>query len=178
MDPSVRVRPVTPADAQTYFALRLSGLEESPTAFGRGAEEYRHEPLEDVAAGLEELPGERVTLGAWRGAELLGMITLVRQPADRPRLRHKGNVYGVYVSPGARGLGVGSGLMLALIAWARGCPGLLQLHLGVSVTQDGARRLYTRHGFRVWGLEPRALRIDGQDIDEEHLCLTLDADPA
>lgn len=106
------------------------------------------------------------------------MVTLVRQPAERPRLRHKGNVYGVYVAPAARGLGVGSGLLLALIAWARGCPGLLQLHLSVSVTQEAARRLYARHGFRVYGLEPRALRIEGRDIDEEHLCLMLDADPA
>jgi len=131
-----------------------------------------------VAAGLEERPGERVTLGVWRGAELLGMITLVRQPSERPRLHHKADVHGVYVAPAARGLGVGSGLLLALIAWARGVPGLLQLHLGVSVTQDAARRLYHRHGFRVWGLEPRALRIEGRYIDEEHLCLMLDADPA
>lgn len=35
MDPSVRVRSLTPADAASYFALRLSGLGESPTASWR-----------------------------------------------------------------------------------------------------------------------------------------------
>jgi len=160
-----RFRPLTVADAPAYFALRLSGLEESPLAFGRSAAEYRQELLEKVAASLGELDGERVTIGAVQGDALLGAMTLVRNAALKQR--HKADIYAVYVAPSARGQRVGDRLLTALLAWAARVPGLMQVHLSVSVTQTAARRLYAAHGFCVYGLEPRALRVDGQDVDEE-----------
>jgi ribosomal protein S18 acetylase RimI-like enzyme len=159
------VRPLSAADAPTYFAFRLAGLAESPLAFGRSAEEYRHEPLETVAAGLDEIAGERVTLGAFLGDELVGAMTVVRE--STLKRRHKGNIYAVYVAPAARGQRVGETLLSALLHWAEAVPGLEQLHLAVSVTQEAARRLYLRQGFQVYGLEPKALRVNGVDVDDE-----------
>jgi ribosomal protein S18 acetylase RimI-like enzyme len=156
---------LTAADAPAYFAFRLAGLAEAPLAFGRSAEEYRHEPLETVASGLGEIAGERVTLGAFQGHELVGAMTAVRE--STLKRRHKGNVYAVYVSPAARGQRVGETLLSALLHWAEAVPGLEQLHLAVSVTQEAARRLYLRHGFQVYGLEPKALRVNGVDVDDE-----------
>ncbi len=165
------VRPLTATDAREYFAFRLGGLEQSPLAFGRSAEEYRLEPAESVAAALHERPGEAVTLGAFVGGCLAGAVTVVRNPALKGR--HKANVYAVYVAPSARGQRLGDLLLAALIDWAR-IAGIGQLHLTVSVTQNAARTLYLRHGFVVYGLEPRAMRIGGQDVDEELMVKFLD----
>ena len=174
LDPvsELNIRPLSAGDAAAYFVFRLSGLEESPLAFGRSAEEYRRESLEAVAARLGEVSGERVTLGAFLEGELVGAMTLMRNPSLKQR--HKANIYAVHVAPAARGQRVGERLLAALMAWARAVPGLLQLQLGVSVTQTAARRLYAAQGFTVYGLERRALRLNGQDVDEEHMVCFLD----
>ena len=127
-----------------------------------------------MAAGLGEVAGERVTLGALLEGELVGAVTLARNPALKQR--HKASIYAVYVAPAARGQQVGERLLAALMSWARAVPGLLQVHLGVSVTQTAARRLYAAQGFTVYGLERRALRVNGQDVDEEHMVCFLDGE--
>ena len=170
--PALDIRPLNAEDAERYFLLRLSGLEESPLAFGRGADEYRRESLEAVAAGLNEVAGERVTLGAFLEGELVGAMMLTHNLSLKQR--HKASIYAVYIAPAARGQRVGERLLAALLAWARAVPGLLQLQLGVSVTQTAARGLYAAQGFTVYGLERRALRVNGQDVDEEHMVCFLD----
>ena len=172
--PALNIRPLTAQDAAPYFSFLLAGLEESPLAFGRSAEEYRRERLEAVAAGLNEIVGERVTLGAFLEGELVGAMTLTRDPALKQR--HKASIYAVYVAPAARGQRVGERLLTTLMDWARAVPGLLQVQLSVSVTQTAARRLYASHRFTVYGLERRALRVNGQDADEEHMVCFLDGE--
>lgn len=56
----------------------------------------------------------------------------------------------VWVSPEARGEGVGDSLVLALIAWARE-HGYTQLLLWVADGNTHAEALYERHGFRRTG---------------------------
>ena len=146
-------------------------MEESPLAFGRSAEEYRLESTESVAAALQERPCEAVTFGAFLDGELVGARTVIRNPALKQR--HKANIFAVYVAPEARGQRLGDRLLEALIAWAHAA-GAEQLHLTVSVTQSSARHLYLRHAFVVYGLEPRAMRVNGQDVDEELMVRFLD----
>ncbi|GGR32351.1 GNAT family N-acetyltransferase [Deinococcus ruber] len=167
------LRPLTADDAAAYFPLRLRGLEESPLAFGRSAEEYRQETPESVAAALEPLEHERVTFGAFVEGALVGSMTLVRQSGHKQR--HKAMLYAVYVAPETRGQRVGSQLLEALLKWAGKVPGLRQIQLAVSVPQDAAYQLYLRHGFTVYGLEPRALHVGGQDVDEYLMVRVLDS---
>ena len=47
--------------------------------------------------------------------------------------------------------------------------------LSVSDAAPGARCLYERYGFEVWGTEPDTLRHDGHRVDEVHLALRFDA---
>ena len=99
-------------------------------------------------------------------------MTLVRDSGLKTR--HKAVLVAVYVAPAARGQRVGAELLAALLDWGGTVPGLLQVRLSVSVTQLAARRLYTAQGFRVYGLEPRALRVNGQDVDDELMVRFLD----
>jgi ribosomal protein S18 acetylase RimI-like enzyme len=64
----------------------------------------------------------------------------------------------MYVAPRARGRGVGTALLSALIEHASGI--VEQLRLGVVDTNIAAIRLYQKHGFEIYGTEMRALKSE------------------
>ncbi|MDO4263082.1 MAG: GNAT family N-acetyltransferase [Deinococcus sp.] len=164
------LRPLTPADAEAYRAARLQMLREAPAAFLTTAEEFAERPLDAVAERLRPDP-ENVTFGAWDGKELIGVCTLVRE--QRPRLRHRAEVFGMGVLARAQGQGVGRALLTAATAYARELPGVQSVHLFVMETQAPARRLYESLGFRVWGTEPHAMCIGGQLLRAHGMWLDL-----
>jgi RimJ/RimL family protein N-acetyltransferase len=63
--------------------------------------------------------------------------------------------------------------MTAILECAREMTGLRQIQLSVAATQESARHLYVELGFRSFGVEPQALQVDGEFIDEEHFYLPL-----
>jgi RimJ/RimL family protein N-acetyltransferase len=79
----------------------------------------------------------------------------------------------MYVVPGHRRQGIAADLLQAALRHARLLPGVSWVHLSVSSAAPGARRLYERTGFEVWGTEPEALRHDGQSVVEHHMALHL-----
>ena len=88
-------------------------------------------------------------------------------PLEGRKERHKGRVWGVYVTPAARGQGVGKAMLIRILARARGYPGLEQVSLSVAVTQETARKLYDALGFQVYGYERRSLKVGDTYVDEE-----------
>ncbi len=167
---SLELRPLGPDDAEVYRTLRLEALERDPRAFGRSLEEYRKEPLETVRIRFES--PDATTLGAFVDSELVGMASLVRRSGQKER--HKADIYGVYVTKSARGRGFSRALLTGLLEKAREMPGLEQVMISVSVTQHAARGLYASLGFVRYGLEPRALKVDDEYVDEEHMILMLE----
>jgi ribosomal protein S18 acetylase RimI-like enzyme len=161
------IRPLTEADAGRYWPLRLRALREEVEAFGSSYEEQSDRTQDVVVARLrEQTSGDSFVLGALLGDELVGIVAFARESALK--MRHKADVYQVYVAPEARGLGLGRQLMEALLARARETPGVEQVLLAVSTTQEAARTLYAAVGFEPYGLERRALRLpDGKALDEE-----------
>src|SRR5262249_47283101 len=108
--------------------------------------------------------------GAFEGVSMIAMAGFFRE--IRSKRRHKGTVWGVYVTPPHRRTHVGRAVMVALLNDARTLPGLRNVYL--SVTADSpARRLYLSVGFRPFGIEPGALGVDGRYLDEEHMILEL-----
>ena len=84
----------------------------------------------------------------------------------------RGSIYMALPLPPRR-RGAGSRLLQAAIGQARSWPGVTQVHLSVSTVANEARRIYEGHGFRVWGVEPRALCWEGLAADEIHMILAL-----
>lgn len=166
----VHVRALTPPDGPLYRELRLAALQESPTAFASSFEEEEPRPAEHFAERLAGKDRSRV-LGAFVEGRLVGMVGLYWQP--RPKLSHKAHVWGVFVRPEARGLGCGRALFEELIRYARSLEGVRYLHLGVSVGNVPATRLYEAFGFQSYGVEPVALVVDGEDFDEALMALKL-----
>ena len=160
------VRLLGPADATLYRALRLRALREHPDAFTSAYAEDRDQPLEAAAQRL----AAHAFWGAYRHAELYGFVGLEREL--RAKNRHKATVMGMYVVPEVWGQGVGRALLQALLRHAR-ANGLESLVLTVTQGNTRAQRLYETAGFRSFGVEPDAIRVEGRSFAKTHMHLDL-----
>ena len=164
------IRELTIEDGAITWQLRLQALQDNPEAFGGTYEETIARGFDNY---IQRLRGanDSFWLGAFEQEQLLGMVGFFREEGLKDR--HKGFIIGMYVTPEARSKGAGKALLIEAIAHARKIPDLDQLHLAVVVTNVAARNLYRSLGFEVYGIEPRALKQDGQYWDEELMILKL-----
>lgn len=165
--PNFEIRPLSAADGEAWRALRLQALMQEPASF---ASSYQEAVQADAAEFARRIPADgdaNVLFGLFVDGALEGAAGFAVQ--DGLKRRHKGLLWGVYVRPALRGRGCARALVRRVIDHARGHVALLQA--SVTAGNDGARRIYLALGFRAYGLEPAALRVDGVDLDEELLWL-------
>lgn len=163
------IRALGADDLPAFRVLRLDALRLHPMAYGSSYEEEVAYTLDDFAARWPGPPG--VVLGAHAGDRLIGFAGL--QVPAKIKQRHKGFIYSVYVDAAYRGQGVAEGLVTEAVARARQA-GLRYVWLTVATGNEGARRLYRRLGFRIFGTEPRGLLVDDVFVDEDMMVLDLD----
>ncbi len=167
----MKIRVLHKSDAESYQELRLNGLTTNPEAFGSTYDRESKFSLDIVIERIEPNK-DKFVLGAFKeNNSLIGIVTFVRENAVKTS--HKGNVFGMYVTPEMRGKGVGKLLMLELIRKARKCEGLEQINLTVVSNNELAKKLYQSIGFRVYGMERNALKHNGQYFDEDLMVLKL-----
>jgi ribosomal protein S18 acetylase RimI-like enzyme len=160
---SLAIRRLPPSDVGAYRTLRLSALAESPEAFGSDVAAESAAPVETFANTLRT----SYVAGAFAAERLVGIAGFRR--LDREKTRHRGDIWGVYVAPEARGAGVGRQLLEHVLDHAR--TQVQQVHLAVTATNPAALRLYESLGFVRYGTEPRALRIGDRYLDEHLMVL-------
>jgi GNAT superfamily N-acetyltransferase len=162
------IRRLTPADVGAYREARMEALRTSPAAFCSSVEEEQLQPIEFFMRRLED----NHVFGAFTdGGRLVGIVGVVRE--DRRKRAHQATLVGMHVSTEFRRRGLGGALLDRAIACAREIDGVEALKLSVISAQDDARRLYESRGFTAYGLEPRAIRVEGRDYDEVYLILQL-----
>lgn len=167
------IRPLTDTDAEIYHELRLRALKEHPAAFAQPYESQAATTLDEVAIRLletSESPHDFI-LGMFLGEALIGMVGFRRGRGDR--LQHKGTIWGMYVAAEVQGQGLGRILIREAISRASDISGLEQIDLGVISGNDQARNLYISLGFESYGLEKRAIVVDGNYHDDELMQLFL-----
>lgn len=167
----MEVRILTPENAALYWELRLESLKQNPEAFATSYEEaiQRKNPIEQVANNLRT--EGNYTFGAFEQHKLIGMVTLLQESSLK--LNHRANIFAMYVSPDARGLGVGKALLIEAIKQAHLIDGLEKINLSVVSSNEAAKALYTKLGFKAFGREEKALKVNDTYYEEEHMALLL-----
>ena len=91
-----------------------------------------------------------------------------------PKRMHIGKIVGMHVAAEHQGKGYARALLGAALEHARQMPGLAVIHLAVESTNEPAKKLYTFFGFEAYGVEKRAIFVDGEYFDEDLMALKLD----
>ena len=170
-DEGLQIRRLTELDAEALRTLRLSALETETQIFAESLDELVQMSVDTYAEKLRSGGDENFVFGAFENYALVGMAGFYRE--RRPKLRHKGWVWGVFVSPQCRGKGAGRSLLNSVLASARTLPELDCVLLKVATTQIAAKKLYLSQGFHSFGVEARALKVGENYIAEEHMVLDL-----
>lgn len=168
---ALAIRELAGADLHAYKALRDEMLARHETAFTSDAATEAGRSARSYESRLGGAPGGTFTLAAWRGARLVGALTIERDP--RSKVQHVGHLVGMMVHDDAQREGVGRALLEAALARAGDDPGLAQITLSVTSDNDAALRLYGRFGFVRYGTHPRAVRVDGRFHDKDLMVLQL-----
>ena len=148
-----------PDDAPRFLALRRAMFDTEAMSF-RGA------AADDAALGdaawRERLARDHVCAVVQDGEWLAvgGLSRLAGQKLD-----HKGLVWGMYALPAARGTGAAARILDTLEEAARAI-GLRQLQLTLMADNLRARRVYERHGYVLYAIEPDSVRRGDVYADE------------
>lgn len=161
------VRRIGPGRADEYRAIRLEALATEPEMFGSvfAAEAAR------PSIHFVERVQSSVVLGAYAEGAIVGMVGLKQEAGLKDA--HKAFVWGFFVRPAWRRRGIGSALVAALAEAGR--PLVEQLTLTVVRHNAAAIALYQRHGFTVYGIEPKSLKDAMGYADEVLMVRFLDA---
>lgn len=168
------VRLLTPDDAPAYARLRREMLLDAPWSFTRTPDDDPGCNAPGVAASLAAPDGYAIA-AAFNNAGLPVAAAGIRRP-DPAKLAHRAQLWGVYVTPTHRRLGLAARVIGAAIAAARAWPRhprIDSVSLTVSDRAPGALALYLKLGFTPWGHEPAAMRIGAESAGETHMLLTL-----
>ena len=165
------IRRLHPADLEPFYALRLQGLRNDPSAFMATLDE-------DLASGsarflqtLSFAGPERLIAGGFASGELVGFAALFK--GEKAKTIHGAELAGMYVTPAARRARIGGAILDFLITHARSAMKVSVVHLAVEATNPAAIGLYESRGFGAWGVKPRAMMTAGTFQDEVHMSLLL-----
>jgi len=146
------VRPMCPEDADQVLAVYQAGLDAGDASFETAVPSWA-----DFDAA--RLPGHRHVATADDTAELLGWVAA--GPVSS-RGAYAGVVeHSVYVTPEARGRGVGGALLRALIGSTEAA-GIWTIQSGIFPENTASLRLHVREGFRVVGVRERIGHLNGR----------------
>jgi ribosomal protein S18 acetylase RimI-like enzyme len=155
--PAFQIRRLSRADAETFRAIRLEGLEQYPAAFSASFNEESNQPL----SFFEDRLDKNFVLGAERQNRLVGVAGFYVQHSEKTR--HRGILWGMYVREEARGNGIARQLVEGIMAHAR--QHVEEVALSVWAGNVAAIACYNSAGFSVTAQDARALKIGGAYFD-------------
>lgn len=168
---TVNVRPARPEDAaqiipflRRAFAEPGINLITQPGEFNPTTESEAR-LISDMSRSDNSL-----FLVAESDGQIVGQLTL--EGGKRRNVRHAATL-GITVGETWRGQGVGRRLMEYAVAWARAGGVLTRIELHVFARNDHAIRLYESMGFEHEGRRRRAVRRDGEYLDDLVMGLLL-----
>ena len=162
----MNIRLLHEEDWVIWKAFRIQSLKHFPLAFASTLEEEENAPDHQFKEWLRR----HTVYGAFIEDRMIGNVGFLK--LDLSKERHRGILFGMEVLPEHQRCGIAQILMTSIIRHAKNY--VLQLHLKVISTNETAIRLYRRHGFEIYGTEPRSLKVDGCFHDEHLMVLPFD----
>lgn len=174
MNEEILITEAVPADAAGLLAyLKQAGAETDNLTFGAEGLPFTVESEAEYIAATHKAPGSYMVV-AKCGGRIVGDASFAAQ--TRTRLCHRGEV-GLAVLKDCWNQGVGTRLMQAVLDYARRA-GTELVTLEVRSDNAAAIHLYKKFGFVKTGSYPGFLKINGQWVDFDLMCLDLRAAPA
>jgi ribosomal protein S18 acetylase RimI-like enzyme len=165
----MEVRRLDGGDAEGYRSLRHEALLKNPEAFSSSYEDEMYYEEQEYRQRLDSK--FTYTFGAFNDRQLVGVVTLV--PEGKVKLKHRANIFAMYVTPSQRGQGLGKFLMKKAIQQAAELTNVEQIYLSVNASNEPAKKLYSSLGFETYGVDKKAMVIDGTYHNEELMVLFL-----
>ena len=158
---SISVVALGPRGWRDLRAIRLEALQSEPAAYsssyeetlGRSVEHWQQRLANDQSVHLlARAQGRPISmLGGYLGSDDADDSVAV--------------VFGMYVASQHRGKGIGRLLLTTLIDRLSAFPQITTIRLGVTETQDPARKLYESVGFQVVGKAAEGIVVNGRQYD-------------
>lgn len=152
-------------DAAVYREFRLRGLREHADAFTSSFEEENLRMLADTEKRLSPA-GDTVMWAAFVDGAMSGVAGLNRE--TRLKNRHKATLVAMYVAPEYQGHGIGRALVGKVLDEAR-AGGVGLVVLTVTAGNREATALYEKCGFKSFGIEPDAIRVNNVSYGKQHM---------
>ncbi|HEO1363237.1 TPA: GNAT family N-acetyltransferase, partial [Legionella pneumophila] len=165
----MKIKRVMQEDWELWKSFRLEALKNSPENFGSSYEEEVHMSDADFQNGLSK----GFVLGVFVDDLLVSCVGFYT--FNSLKTKHRGVLWGMYTRLEYRGKGIATALIQTLIQHARTC--VTQLHLTCVVSNFVARAFYQKQGFRIYGTEPKALKINDTFYDEYLMVLDFKEEP-
>lgn len=167
---TITIREIRSDQHAIYKAFFLNGLLQNEDNFRMTPDDIAHTgfPTTDEP--------DSFTLGAYANEELAGVVSFIRDGADREKLRHKGTLFRMYVAAPFSGRGLGRSLIKELLLRVSKLKDIEQVNLTVIATNPRAKALYESFGFKTFSIEVNAVKWEGRYLTEEQMALSLLSD--
>ncbi len=149
-------------DYQRYVELRVEG-------FSKQNREFRFSPEDELALSQEQTIKRIKTefiIGAFDKDSLVGIGGVT--PYSGSKLNHRALLWGMYVKPAYRGLGLSNKIVESLVEEA-GKIGVEKILLTVVSENHTAINLYKKWGFTPYATDRFAVKISDNDYLDEML---------
>lgn len=154
------IRLINESDWSKFKDLRLEALKQHPEAFGSSLEEECQLTDDLFREGYSKC--EIFGAFAEDNEDLVGCAGFFIYSSLK--MQHRGCLFSMYTNENYRNKGIADALIKKVINHAK--KRIMQLHLTVVTSNKTAISLYEKNGFKIYGTEPRSLKINEQFYDE------------
>lgn len=163
----INIKQINAEQLDTYKAFLMNGLIDDEDNFRISPNDERDATFPTKGTA------DSFTIGAYDGPALAGIVSFERDGATREKLRHKGTMIRMYVSPPHRGKGIAAQLITELVDRVKSIGDIEQINLTVIENNTTAIKLYERFGFKIFSREEHAMKWKGRYFTELQMVLRL-----
>lgn len=161
-------RRLVKSDLDSYFAFRMRALQNAPTAFLAVYEQEHLRGKDQIEKILSHEGNDAAIIAALDDGKVVGSMGVFKE--DEVKFIHKARFWEMYVDSDYRGRGIAAKIFEIAVEHARSLNVQL-VKLSVESENHNARKLYETYGFRVWGTEPKAMKLGNDLFDVDHMML-------